>query len=116
MALDWSVHTCTYFCQGGIHAVPILALPATPVAMIATALRLGLDPAETLVEIRPAHEADVPLWHVEFGDLWTGWNQSGRVCSEWVGVPAAMSTPYLAFIYVEGPPCEPGTDASQEGE
>ena len=116
MALDWSAHVCTYYCQGGIHVVPILALPTTPVAMIATGLRLGLDPAETLVEVRPAHEADIARWHVEFGAQWTGWSPSGRVCCEGIGVPAAMSVPYLAFIHVQGTPCERGTDASQGGE
>ena len=116
MALDWSVHTCTYFCQDDTHVVPILALPGTSVAKIATALRLGLDATETLVHIRPAHEADIARWHVEFGDVWTGWSSSGRVCAQGVGVPAAMSTPYLAFIHVQRHPCESGTDASQEGE
>ena len=98
MGIDWSAHTCTYYCQGDVHAVPILAKPETQMEAIAIVMRLGLQPSDTLLEIRPAHEADVTLWRTQFADEWTGWSPTGRVTHGRIEMSPRMSVPYLALI------------------
>ena len=101
MSLDWSAHICTYYCQGTVHAVPILAMPTVSLATITNAMRLGLTAGETLVELRPAHEADVARWHEQFASEWTAWGAAGSHGHSGRAVPPTMSVPYLALIRLQ---------------
>ena len=98
MSLEWSTHVCSYYCQDDVHAVPILAMPTVSLATITNAMRLGLTAGETLVELRPAHEADVARWHQQFASEWTAWGAAGSHGHSGRAVPATMSVPYLALI------------------
>ena len=98
MGLDWRAHTCSYYCTGTTHAVPVLAQPETPPAVIAAIMQLALDPGDILLEIRPAREADVGLWRTQFAEEWTGWSPTGRVTHRGIEMSAQMSVPYLALI------------------
>lgn len=102
MSLDWSVHTCSYYCDGDTHAVPVLARPETPPEVIAAVMRLGLEASDTLLEIRPAREADVALWRTEFRAEWTGWNSRGCITHRSIELCPQMSAPYLAMIQRHG--------------
>jgi hypothetical protein len=99
MPLNWESHVCTYYCQDGIHAVPLLAKPGATADLIATILRAEPRLELAVLSVRAVAEVDVAAWQREMftdPEVWTSSGSGGRTATP--EQLAQATVPFLALV------------------
>lgn len=96
--MSW--HTCSFYCHGEIHAVPVLCPPEWEREEVWASFRHypQTNPDDTLLALLPAREADAARWAGE-GDWSDGYGAASH--------PPADSRPWLALIRIPSLPPAP---------
>ena len=110
MSLNWASHVCSYYCQGGVHAIPLLAKAGITTEEIRTAMELGSGEGEEVVDVRPVPEVDVDQWRKEIftdPEVWTKDGTTGIRIDAQVALYYLATVPFLLLIRIkeEQPPC-----------
>ena len=99
MPLNWESHVCTYYCQDGIHAVPLLAKPGVTADLIASILRADPGLELEVLSVRAVAEVDVAAWQREMfpgPEVWTPNGSGGRRATPEELTQATV--PFLALV------------------
>jgi hypothetical protein len=101
MPLNWDIHRCTYYCQGDIHAIPLLVRAGTTADDITQIFTQGLEADMELLSVRPALEADVATWQHDIFQDCEGWRSDGGRGQPSAATKAQMTTPFLALVQLK---------------
>lgn len=105
-------HTCTYYCQGDVHCMPLLAPPQASAESVRwNCERIGLR----VIEVRRATEVDVTTWEQHPDNEY--WDEDGQHHAGVAPQHAQKHTsPWLVFVRKRLVPSVTALRSTAEGQ